>query len=385
MEASSREAAVALLQRHNLFVTLLEEVETMPFWMRRIRFLRTSSKDIVVFSRQLAIMFKSNVPLLEALHTLAGGFSKNPIFREKILKIAEEIEGGASLSQALNMFPNIFSSFYISMVRSGETSGNLSEDLEYLADHLERDYTFRSKVTGAMVYPIFVLIIVLLVLLGVTTFVIPKMTEILVGFDQELPWVTKVIIAVSNFIKHWIFVLLFLVGGIIVATLRYIKTEEGKKVFDEILLKMPLFGDLARKVYLTRLAENLSTLIAGGLPIAQALEITGEVVGNTIYKKIILETRDEVKKGETISNVFRRYPEHIPSLFTQMTLVGEKSGQLDSVLTNIVGFYQREVDRSLESLLTLLEPIMIIFLGGIVAFLMAAILLPIYQTLIENI
>jgi len=380
VEASSREAAVALLQKHDLFVTLLENIEAAPFWAKSIKIGGISSKDIVAFSRQLAVMFKSNVPLLEALQTLAEGFSAKPNFREKIIKIAEEIEGGSSLSQALSLYPSIFSSFYINMVKSGETSGKLSGDLVYLADHLERDHNFRSKVTGAMIYPAFVLAVAVIVLILMTTMVIPKLTEVLLSTGQELPWVTKVIIFFSDFMRKWILVIIVAFVAIIVGFLRYKQTEEGKKIFDRISLKIPLLGGLSKKVYLTRLAENLSTLISGGLPIAQALEISADVVGNTVYKSILLRTRDEVRRGETISTVLKDYPDEISPLFTQMTVVGEKTGQIDQALMNVVDFYQKETERELDSLISLLEPALIIFLAFIVAFMMIAILMPIYGT-----
>jgi type IV pilus assembly protein PilC len=380
VEASSREAAVALLQKHDLFVTLLENVETIPFWMRSIRIGGISSKDIVAFSRQLAVMFKSNVPLLEALQTIAEGFSAKPNFREKILKIAEEIEGGSPLSQALSLYPNIFSPFYISMVKSGETSGKLSGDLVYLADHLERDHNFRSKVTGAMIYPAFVLAVAVIVLILMTTMVIPQLTEFLISAGQELPWVTKAIISFSDFMRKWILVIIVAFTVIIGGFLRYKQTEEGKKIFDRISLKIPLLGDLSKKIYLTRIAENLATLISGGLPIAQALEISADVVGNTVYKRILLRTREEVRRGETISTVMKDYPDEISPLFIQMTVVGEKTGQIDQALMNVVDFYQKETERDLDSLISLLEPALIIFLAVIVAFIMLAILMPIYQT-----
>jgi len=284
------------------------------------------------------------------------------------------------LSQALSLYPSIFSSFYINMVKSGETSGKLSGDLVYLADHLERDHNFRSKVTGAMIYPAFVLAVAVIVLILMTTMVIPKLTEVLLSTGQELPWVTKVIIFFSDFMRKWILVIIVAFVAIIVGFLRYKQTEEGKKIFDRISLKIPLLGGLSKKVYLTRLAENLSTLISGGLPIAQALEISADVVGNTVYKSILLRTRDEVRRGETISTVLKDYPDEISPLFTQMTVVGEKTGQIDQALMNVVDFYQKETERELDSLISLLEPALIIFLAFIVAFMMIAILMPIYGT-----
>jgi len=379
VEASSKEAAILLLQKYDLFVTFLEKAESEPFWARRIRFFgKTSRKDVVIFLRQLSIMFKSNIPLFESLQTCYSS-QKKIDFREKILKISEEVEGGGALSKAFSLFPDVFSAFDVSMVKAGETSGQLSDSLTYLADHLEQEYAMRSKIIGAMIYPIFVLIVVIGVLIGMSMFVLPNLTEMLISSGQELPLVTKIVIFGSSFIQKW-FVLVFLAVVIsVVGLTQYIKSKEGKIVFDRILVKIPLLGDVAKKIFLTRLAENLSTLIAGGIPIVQALEIVGDVVGNSVFKDVILETRDEVKKGETVSYVMRRYPELIPPLFVQMTIVGEKSGRLDSALMNIVGFFQRDTDAALAGFIAILEPAMIIGLAGIVVVVVASVILPMYQ------
>ena len=378
VEAASKEAAIILLQKYNLFITILEEASAQPIWMRKIKIGGTSRKDIVAFSRQMAIMFKSNIPMLDALHALADG-QRNQDFKETILKIAEEVEGGATLSQALGMYPKEFNDFFISMVKSGEASGKLSDILVYLADHLEKEYALRSKIIGAMIYPIFVLSVVSLVLVGLVLFVIPKIKDLLTGTGQALPPVTQFILNLSDFASRWGWIFAVILAILIIGISRYTRTEEGKRIFDRIMLKIPLVGDMGMKIQLARFAENLSTLIAGGLPIAQALEMTADIVGNTIYKDIILETMNEVKKGESISYVLRQHPKEIPPLFIQMTAVGEKTGKLDSSLTNIVSFYEEEIERTLATMLSLLEPVMIIFLGGVVMVIVLAVLMPIYQ------
>lgn len=379
VEASSKEAAVNLLQKYDLFVTFLEKTEAEPIWSKKVKiFGKTSSKDIAIFLRQLSIMFKSNIPLFEALQTCYSSIKKQD-FREKILKLSEEVEGGVSLSKAMEMFPTVFNPFAVSMVRAGETSGQLSDSLTYLADHVEKEYAMRSKIIGAMIYPAFILAVVLIVMIAMSVLVLPNLTEMLVSSGQELPWVTKFVIGTSNFFKQWFYLILGGVALLAFMFVRYIRTEEGKKVFDRILINVPLLGDVARKTFLTRFAENLSTLIAGGIPIVQALEITGEIVGNSVYKDIILETRDEVKKGEAISYVLRKYPEFVPPIFIQMAVIGEKSGRLDSALLNIVTFFQRDTDAAIAGFISILEPMMIIFLAGIVVVVVASVLLPLYS------
>ena len=379
VEASSRETAISLLQKHGLYVTILEETAKPPIYAKRVKFFeRISARDLVLFSRQLSILFKAKVSLVESLETLAMQ-TKSPDFKEKIFKLAEEVEGGTSLSGALLHYPKTFSSFYVAMVRAGEASGKLSESLGYLSEHLERDYHLTSRIRGAMLYPSFVVLVAIVVLILMIFFVVPQLSKVLTEGGGELPTVTKIVIALPAFFKKWGGILLLTFIALVVFAVRYRQTREGKKFFDRAFLKLPLIGPLLEMIYLSRFAENLSTLIGGGLPIAQALEITGDIVGNTIYKEIIFTARDEVRKGEPISSALSRSPEFFPPVFIQMTLVGERTGTLDKTLLDLVGFYQKEVDRGVENLLSVLEPLLIVFLGLIVAGLMVAILMPIYQ------
>ena len=379
IEASSREAATTLLRKYGLYVTILEEVAAPPLYAKKIKiFERISRGDIVLFSRQLSIMFKSKIPLVEALRVLSTQ-ARNPEFKEKILELSEEIEGGTSFSGALSRHPKIFSSFYIAMVKAGEVSGTLSESLEYLAEHLEREYHLAAKMRGVLMYPSLIIFVVFLVLALMIFFVIPNLSKVLVETDQELPTVTKVVIGSSVFLREWGWILILGVVILILAGFRYYRTEKGKKFFDKTFLKLPIIGPFLKMINLTRFAENLSTLISGGLPIASALQTVGEIVGNTSYKEVIFEARDKVRKGEPISSVLARAPEVFPPVFVQMTLVGEKTGTLDSTLMNIVNFYKKEIDRTIDNFLSVLEPALIIILGVIVAGLMLAILVPLYQ------
>ena len=378
VEASDRTTAVDILKSHGLYVTAIEE-KAVPIYARKLKvFERVSPKDIVYLSRQLAIMLKSNVPLVETLHTLADQ-TKNSDLREKILRISEEIEGGSPLSKSLAIFPKLFSPFYVNMVRSGEASGKLTEVFIYLADYLEQQNAFRSKVRGAMAYPALILVVFTIVVSIIVTWVIPQLATVLTQTGQELPWLTRIMMAVADLLKTKGWIVLIVLAGLIVLFYKWVKTSSGKKIVDETLIKIPLLSTFLKKLYLSRFALNLSTLISGGLPITKALEITGKVVGNSVYEKIIMKTRDEVKKGEKISSVLGRYPRYISPLFRQMILVGEKTGTLDTSLKNVVSFYQDDVDRGLDNFVKLLEPLFIIVLGGIVGLLMAAVIIPIYS------
>ena len=379
VEASSREAAISLLRKYGLYVTILEEVAAPPLYAKKIKiFERVSRSDIVLFSRQLSIMFKSKVPLVEALGVLSAQ-TQNPELKEKILELSEDVEGGTSFSGALSRHPQIFSSFYIAMVKAGEVSGTLSESLEYLAEHLEREYHLTAKMRGALMYPSLIIFVVFLVLALMIFFVIPHLSEVLIGTGQELPAVTKMVIGLAAFLRNWGWVIVLGIVALILAGFRYYRTKKGKKFFDRIFLKLPIIGPFLKMLYITRFAENLSTLISGGLPIASALQTVGEIVGNTRYKEVIFDARDKVRKGEPISSVLARAPEVFPPVFIQMTLVGEKTGTLDSTLMNIVNFYKKEIDRTIDNLLSILEPALIVILGVIVAGLMLAILVPLYQ------
>ncbi|MBI1971497.1 MAG: type II secretion system F family protein [Candidatus Wildermuthbacteria bacterium] len=381
VEASSKEAALQILGRHGLYITLLEETKKRPVYARRLAFFeRVSAKDIMLFSRQLAILFKSQVTLIEALRTLSLQTGSSS-FKEKILEISEDIEGGTSLSQALGKYPALFSPYYVSVVRSGEVSGSLSGVLFTLADHLEREYELRSKIKAALTYPAFILGTGLIVVMLLMLFVIPNLTRILGDLGGELPLATRIVISFADALRRFWFIFILVAAAGIFGLLRYVKTASGKKAFDGFLLQVPLLNEFLRMIYLSRFAENLSTLISGGLPIVEALEITRDVVGNETYKAIIEETKEGVKGGDRISDSLSKYPKEFPPLFTQMILVGEKSGSLDSTLLNVVQFYQKEVAHTVENFLSILEPLLIVVLGLLVGGLMAAILLPLYKVI----
>jgi len=378
VEASSKEAAIVLLQKHGLYVTFLEE-SASPFYAKKIKILgKISSKDLVVFSRQLSIMFRSKIPLVESLKTLSVQTS-NAELKEKILEISEEVEAGTSFSNALARFPEIFSTFFIAMIKAGEVSGKLSETLDYLAGHLEREYYLNSKIKGAMIYPALILLVVFVVLLIMNYFVIPQMAGILTSGEGELPAVTKAVIQGSAFMRKWGWVPILILVFLAFLSVRYYLSEKGRKFFDKYFLKIPLIGPFIKLSCLTRFAENLSTLIVGGLPISQALEVVANIVDNNSYKEVILKTKSRVGAGESISSVLIQSPELFEPIFIQMVLVGEKTGTLERTLMDLVAFYQREIDNSINNIISILEPALIVFLGVVVGGLILAILMPLYS------
>jgi len=380
IEASNQEFAAALLRERGLFATFLEEA-VPSVYARKIDFFdRITRKDIVMFSRQLAIMFKSKISLVESLRVLASQ-TKKANLKEKLLKISEQVEGGTSFSQALARYPKIFSSFYIAMVKSGEASGKLFEVLNYLADHLEKEYHLISKTKGALIYPALIVFSILLILILLTFFVIPNLLQVLEASGQTLPLPTRIVLSFTTFIRNWAWLIVLVIILSVFSFFRYYATQKGKEFFDRIFLKIPIAGSFLKTIHLNRFAENLSTLISGGLPIVQSLDIVGDIITNLSYKQVIAKTREEVRKGEMISSVLSQHTELFPPVFVQMVLIGEKTGTLDATLMNVVDFYQQEVDRSINNILSILEPALIIFLGLVIAGLMLSILMPLYQTI----
>lgn len=376
IETSSQEAALDLLHRDNIVVTSIRERGPLPILARRLGG-GVKQKDVVVFSRQLATLFEARIPVVEALKTLIGEASR-PALREAITQILDDVSGGMNLSQALAKHPSVFSSFYIQLVRSGEESGKLQEIFTHLADYLERSLYLTSKAKNALIYPAFIMVAFVGVLVVMLVVVIPRLVTIFQETGQEVPFYTQMIIAASLFLQKWGLLLLVLIIAGVIALVRWGYTPQGKYFFHKLQIYIPILGELYRKLYMARLADNLQTLIIGGIPILRALSVTGDVVGNLVYKRAIENAIESVKGGGTISAALEKCPE-IPVLVTQMIRIGEASGRLDFILGSVSKFYQRDVDSALESLVALIEPALIIFLGLGVGVLVASVLVPLYN------
>lgn len=378
MEARSLDVAVDALQRLNLIVTEINPVGEGTILSRNISFFdRVKQRDIVIFSRQLSTLFQAHVPVTQALKTLASE-TESQNLRAAIGAVLDDVSGGSSLSQALARHQHIFSHFYINMVRAGEESGKLEDVFTYLADYLERSYALTSKARNALMYPAFVLVAFIGVIIVMLVVVIPKLSSIFSELGQAVPLYTRMIINTSFFLQRWGFLVALAIAGLGVAGWRYSKTSVGELTLDEIKIRIPIMGGLLRKIYLTRLADNLSTLIVAGIPIIRALEITGDVVGSRVYHRIVDDAIESVKAGNTVSSSFSKYRE-IPPLITQMIRIGEESGRLDFILKSAAAFYQRDVDNLLENFVSLIEPALIILLGLGVGVLVAAVLVPLYN------
>jgi len=378
IDAANRDIAIAALQRRNLIIISVEEAKESGFFSKPLAiFNRVKPRDIVILSRQLSTLFEAKVPVLTSLNLLAGE-TENPALREKMSVLLDDIQGGSSISEAMSKQPDVFSKFFVNMVRSGEESGKLDEVFSYLASYLERNYELASKARSALIYPIFVLVAFFGVLVLMLTVIIPKLSVILKETGQELPIYTKAIIAVSDLlINYGIFVLIALIVGAI-SVWYYLRTGQGKAGFARFQLSIPYVGVLYRKLFIGRMLDNFETLLSSGVSVIRTLELTADVIDSEIFRQILTESIEAVKGGSSISESLSRY-EDIPGLVVQMIRVGEETGKLAFVLKTLSRFYKKEVDTAIETLMSLIEPALIIVLGLGVGLLVAGILGPIYN------
>lgn len=378
VEAPSKEIAVSALQRRSLIVSVIASAEKSSMLDFELPFFnRVSNKDIVILSRQIATLFEAQVSALRVFRLLAAEVD-NKRLSTVLSSIGDDLQGGSPISKALSLHPKVFSVFYVNMVRAGEESGKLSETFAYLADYLDRSYEITSKVENALIYPAFIVATFFGVMALMLTMVIPKISAVLLDSGQAVPLYTAVVIGLSNFlVQYGAFILIALIaGGFYVWQLG--KTPGGSLVLDELKLSVPYIGDLYKKFYLARIADNFSTMLLSGVSVIEALDITGSVVGNVVYRTVLEDVGVEVKGGSSISDALGRHQE-IPGIMIAMTKVGEETGELGKILITLAKFYNREVANAVDTLVGLIEPIMIVLLGFGVGILLAAVLLPIYN------
>lgn len=339
---------------------------------------RVRTKDLVVFSRQFSIMVSANLPLVKALKVIVEQ-TENIKLKMVISDIVFEVDAGSRLSDSLADRPRVFSAFYVSVVKSGETSGKLDEVLNYLADEMEKDYNIMSQIKSAMIYPLFVLIGLGVVGFVMMVFIIPKLTEILERTEAQLPLSTRMVIATSDFLTNYWWLI---IGGIIGLVFGFRAlighSTVAKRYFDLFKLKLPVFGKLFQYIYIVRITRSMRTLLVSGVTVTRSLELVSEVVGNRAYQDMLEDTLQEVEEGNSLASVFMTRDE-MPTMVPQMISVGEKTGKLDLVLGKISDFYEREVNKMVGNLVTLLEPIIIVILGVGVGIMIASILLPMYN------
>jgi type IV pilus assembly protein PilC len=379
IDAVNVDIAIGSLQRRGLVITSIHEDSKGGglLSMNLAFFDRVSNKDVVILSRQLATLFQAQVSALRIFRLLSGE-ADNKILGKKLATIADDLQAGTSISASLAKHPKVFSEFYVSMVKAGEESGKLNETFNYLADYLDRTYELAGKAKGALIYPAFVVMTFVTVMILMFTVVIPKISAILVDSGQDIPFYTKIILGISNFLVSYGFPLLGVVvaGGFLLV--HYVRTPSGAEALDRVKLGIPYLSTLFRKLYLSRLADNMNTMLVSGIPMVRSLELTSSVINNVIYKRIISDAVEGVKGGKAISEALSGNSE-IPGIMIQMMKVGEETGELGSILKTLATFYAREVTTAVDALVDLIEPLMIVLLGAGVAILLASVLVPIYN------
>lgn len=379
VEASSVDAAINTVTNRGYSVTSIQEVkQKLDLANMEIEiFQRISNKEIVILSRQIATLFEAQVSALRVFRLLSAE-SENKQLQRTLNGIAEQLQAGSSIARALKKYPDVFSPFYISMVRAGEESGSLEKSFNYLADYLDRMYQVVTKARNALIYPAFVITTFVGVMTLMLTMVIPRISQILIDSGQELPIYTKMVIGLSNFMTNYFYILALMIAAAGFGYWRFKQTDVGARTIDEIKLAIPFMGDLYKKLFLTRICDNLSTMLSSGISMVQALEVTSEVVDNLVYKEIIENTLMEVRGGRSFADTIAEYPE-IPGVLAQMAKVGEETGNLSEILDTLSLFYRREVNNSVDTLIGMIEPLMIVFLGLGVGVLLASVLMPIYN------
>lgn len=356
-----------------------EKKEKGFLWELNRKLLRIKLADKIFFTENMRVMIKAGLSLTEALRTLAMQTNSKG-FREVILEIHDLVEKGQALSEALKRYPKLFEPIFTSMVAAGEASGTMESTLEQLTEQMRKDYELRSKIKGAMTYPAVVLGATMLIATGMMLFVIPQILSIFDEFGaDELPLPTKILVAFSDFFTNHFFLLLFIVLAVVAGFLWFIKTKVGKYAWHKFLLSIFIIGPIVKKVNMARFTRTLSSLLRTDIPIVQGMEITANVVRNVYYRDAILEAAEALKKGEQISQVMSNYPKLFAPLVVQMSSVGERSGSLDNMLVEIAEFYEKQVDNVMNNLASIIEPLLIIFLGFAVGGIALAIITPIYS------
>jgi type IV pilus assembly protein PilC len=380
VEAISWEAAAQILERNNLVPISIQEEKQSQELFKNIEKLweGISQKELVTFFQQLAILIEARVPITSSLNTI-GEQSQNRYLRLIIKEMSDDIEDGMPFSEAMERHKDVFSPLTINMIRSGEVSGSLQKSISYVAANIEKNYQLLSKIKSALYYPAFVLMVAFIVGFVVITFILPKITQIIKDLQVAVPWYTTVLVEIGDFMnQYWPAVLLVIIAAI-GALVYYARTENGKREWEIIILKIPVIGTLTRNIYVTRFAENLSALLAGGIPVVRALMIVGDVVGNHVFRKVIMKAADEVRSGGAMSTVFSQSEDQIPPIVAQMVRIGEETGTISKVLDSIAKFYSQEVDNTTRVLTSLMEPVLIVVLGIGVGVLTIGVLMPIYN------
>jgi type IV pilus assembly protein PilC len=377
LEAADERIAMGQLKRRNLQIKKIKAKPKDLF--ENVSFLqpRVSSKDIVVFTRQFSTMIDAGLPLVQGLTILAEQ-SENKTFKAILKQITKDVEGGSTLAEAMKKHPKVFDDLFVNLVAAGEVGGILDTILRRLADYIEKAQKLKTRIKGAMTYPAVVIAVAIIVIAVILVFVIPVFEEMFTGFGSALPAPTQLVVNMSRFAKSNIF---YIIGGLIAlgfAFQRYRASKQGRKATDDIALKLPIFGPLLKKVAVARFTRTLGTMISSGVPILDALDVVAKTSGNVILEEIIYEVRGSIAEGQTIAEPLSE-TDIFPGMVIQMISVGEATGALDTMLAKIADFYEDEVDAAVDALTSMLEPMLMLFLGSTIGGLVIAMYLPIFK------
>ncbi len=381
VDSSSRDSAIAAVQRRGLIVLSvgeggkkrdLKSLMSMSFFDKGI-----AMKDIVIMSRQISTLFEAQVSALKAFNLLATN-TENKALVKVLTNVSDDISSGTSISQALAKHPEAFSDFYVNMVKAGEESGKLTQTFAYLAEYLDRQYQLTSKTKNALIYPSFVVAVFILVMAMMFVFIVPRLAVIIEESGQEIPFSTKIVLGISDLLVNYgLFILIALVIFSIYVY-RLSRSPSGKMYLDRLKLTTPIFKNIYTKLYLSRISDNMETMLSSGIPIIRAIELTSDVVGNRVYENILKDVAESVKGGGSFSDSLSRHPE-IPPIMSGMVRVGEETGSVGNILKTLGHFYSREVNDAVDTLVGLIEPLMIVGLGIGVGLLLTSVLMPIYN------
>jgi type IV pilus assembly protein PilC len=374
VEARDEKQAIDILRARKLVIVALQATSQGSMFSNFSQ--RVSGDDIVQFTQQLSTMLNSGLPLTDALEMLR--MQSRAVMSKVLGDIQSDVQGGMSLAEAMGRHKEVFSGVYVALVRAGEASGKLDEILSRLAENEEKQREFRAKVKGAMIYPIIIFIAMFLVMLVIMIFVVPQLTSIYDSFDAELPFATQILIGISNLVRNWWWVLIGAAAGATIFFRQWHRTPDGKKQIDAMVLRIPVFGTLRVQIIMAEFARTLSLLVKAGISILDALSIVSETVGNSIYREAITLVSKGVEKGMPLAAMLAQQ-QTFPPLMSQMVAVGEETGQLDEVLGKVARYFEQIAENKIKNLTTAIEPIIMIILGLMVAFIVFAIITPLYK------
>ena len=378
IQADNDSIAARLLMEKNLFPIKIQVASEQSFFGINLNSLnRVSGKDKVIFTRQLSTLIKAGLPITQALSTAVEQVQSKKL-RQALDQVVASVEGGSALADAFAEHPDIFSHVFISLVAAGETSGTLDKAMLRLADELEKEQAIISKVRGALIYPAIVMVVIILVIIFMLVSILPQVSSLYESLGKSLPFTTAFLLAVANFVTNYWWLTILILIAVFAGVRSYFHTPAGRKLKDRTKMRIPVIGMLFKKMYMARFSRTMASLVNSGVPILESLEIVSEAVNNVIIRDIVLRGAESVKGGKSLSAVLANN-EYFLTLVPQMIRIGEDSGTLGDMLDKTASFYEEEVDQQVKNLSTIIEPFMIVVLGGMVFFIIGAVLFPIYS------